>query len=260
MSCPRLRLKIFRTAIVARSSTAFLEFNTSGGWLLARMYNCIGCETSFLCSRNASFARSVLRNPIKKENPANYRAFSQSVVTSVPLPCPPPQEARIPLGQNSNDYGYARDYPLSFLALFVRREQEKRKEKSRGSAAWRGENGDNSGWPGRLRSFRALTRLIAGPRIRALRSTAESVYFKRHRARVTLASGALALAFAKRPLGVFSDVDTSIWHLLTLERGRGGRSSHQQIANGLVIWQSRGPFLFSIFYAFRFSKAIAIAL
>lgn len=190
----------------------FSDLIRTAAGLLARMYARISarrirCNERLLATRDASFAGPVSRNSIK-ENPANYGKVEGGGGKGRRLHAAPVFLPRCPtarLRARGEDFSRTKFQRLRLLppeiirslsSHFSSAASEKRGKKGRagmsGRVARRGENGDNSGWPGRLRSFRALTRLIAGPRIRALRSTAESVYFKRHRARVTLASGALS--------------------------------------------------------------------
>jgi len=128
--------------------------------------------------RSLAFRRAAPRNPIK-ENSANYKPSYS------PLPPPSPSPVRFVPGRNSNDSGY---YRQRLSALFPLRPPSlstpprgRQDGGSRGGCARevaeRTKNGDNSRWPGRLRSFRALTRLIADPRKRVLRSTAGECAF-----------------------------------------------------------------------------------
>lgn len=113
------------------------------------------------------FHRSDMSRNSIKENLENYKALLQCVATlsrrSFFRSPHSTQDWRIPLGQNSNDSGhYRRRLSVLFPRIFrLRHEREKRGERkrvlSRGCLAE-----DNLRWPGPLRSFQALTRLIAG--------------------------------------------------------------------------------------------------
>jgi len=138
---------------------------------------------------------------VKESNKRETRRITRPSRSTPQLPGVPPRSSP----RSFSDRGFlsdkiptipaitARDYPLSFLALFVARSRG-REGKVAGGPAVRRENGDNSRWLRRLRSFRALTRLIANLWKRALRSAAEGA--DTLNARVALASGAPALALA----------------------------------------------------------------
>lgn len=87
------------------------------------------------------FRRAVSRNPIKERNPGELQGplttpapIRSSFLGPFPFPRLSNEEPRIPLGQNSNDSPAitARDYPLSFLTLFVSSERKRVKERERG--------------------------------------------------------------------------------------------------------------------------------
>lgn len=145
------------------------------------MYKCGGCEF-----RPGGVKESNKREPGKLQGPLARR---NSRIALRPVLLGP----RIPLGQNSNSGCYRQRlsalFPRTFRLLWARGKQGERREgweeeggKGRGCPAERREDEDNSPWLRRLRSFRALTRLIVNLWKRALRSAAESIHFKRHRA------------------------------------------------------------------------------
>lgn len=149
-------------------------------WLFARMYKCGGRVARV---PPGGVKESNKREPGELQGPLAARRNSRD-------PFPPGSSLnrgflsdKIPTTPGYYRQRLSALFPRSLFVFCGRRTSGGRgRKRSRGCPAEGRENGDNSRWSRRLRSFRALTRLIANPWKRALRSVAESVHFKRHRA------------------------------------------------------------------------------
>lgn len=181
--------------MLAHSTSGASSSLMRAGWrlLFARMYKCGG-------RAEHEVPPGGVKESNKREPGELHKVLSQHAATPGSRALRP--SPWIPLGQNSNDSGYYRQrlsalFPRTFRLRRGREGSGRGEGKGRGCPAERRENEDNSRWPRRLRSFPSLNEVNREPLKTSVEvGRPESVHFKTPPARVTLASGAFALALA----------------------------------------------------------------